>query len=222
MAVIRSDESRKGEMIKHYLVAALLFAVLAAPSSAATDQKDDDSGYRHVEMAKGNALVDPDRPTIVTTPYGDLLVKPSAQAFIMLSPTAIAIFNLNDRARGDIKFVHDGKGIATAPGQELVISKQPGDFHEVNPGKMIPFRSLTKHKLDDGATVYSAEYSVLSLVKAAKPLKAKLNSDKPKDRETIRTILKNGLMLSESNSHVGKFQFAGQQAKAKESKEKQK
>lgn len=168
---------------------------------------------RSVDLYKGNALVDPKSPTTVNTAEGQLVVRPGSQVFVMTSGDNISMFHLNEINRGDVQFVHNKKSITLGPGQELVITKDSNVEFADTPGKVIPYRTLTKHQLDDGATVYSAEFSVLSLVKAVKPLKAKLTSTNPKDRETIHTILKNGLILNQANSHKGEFKGAAQKAK---------
>ena len=183
-----------------------LFAIDARGESDIAKTTASIAEPKRVDLFKGNAVVDSDRHTLVNTPVGLLSVKPGAQAFVMIGTNGVAIFVLNETKRGSVKFIAEKKEITLAPGQEIVITRQPKpSFEEVNPGKMFPYRIVSQHDLGNGVTLFNAEYAVLSLVKSVKPLKTKLLSNDEKEQQKMRGIIKVGLIVNAATPTGDKF-----------------
>lgn len=156
----------------------------------------------------GNALIDAKKPMMIETMRGNLWVAKGAIAFVMTGNDSVAVFGLHTPSTESLRFISGKSVVNVKPGQMLVFTQQTGEFDSVNPAKTIPYRGLTKHEIGDGTIVWSAEYAMLSLVQAVKPLRAKLKSSDPNEKAMARQVLRNGLILNETRASAGKFKVS--------------
>lgn len=134
------------------------------------------------------------------TSFGVIQVNLGGQAFVMSTPDALSIYGLQDPNDGRLEIISEKKRIPIATGQQLVFTRSTASFDAINPAKVIPYRHLTEHTLEDGTKVYSTEFSVLALIKAVKPLRSKLSAKTPAEWTEIKPVMKSGLILGESTA----------------------
>lgn len=193
MFQMRSAMTRKSKPFCTRLAASFLSCLaFAAPVLAQEELR---------QLTVGNTVVHAKAKNLtLPTNFGVIHVNLGGQAFVMSTPDALSIYGLQDPNDGKLEIISDKKRIPFATGQQLLFTRSTGSFDKINPAKVIPYRHLTEHTLEDGTRVFSAEFSMLALIKAVKPLRSKLSAKTPAEWTEIKPVMKSGLILGESTA----------------------
>ena len=152
-------------------------------------------GDNGVVLNRGNLLVRPvaggNAGLQIQTKEGIVSVAPGALAFVMETGNDVAVYALHEGQLGDITFKTGDQKIVISTGQQVVLTRDmKADFAAVNPGAMIPARSIETYSFDNGVKAFVADYSMSVALTVIRPLKNMRNSESPEIRRASGAVEK--------------------------------
>ena len=163
-----------------------------------------------VILNQGNILFQPNHDITVQVQEGHVFIPDGAVAFVIETGHDVAVFDMHDGKKGPVR-VRAGKQMITlSPGKQLVLTRQlEADFDAINPEKLIAHRNVQTVAITEGIRIYSADFSLPSMMMNVSPIKRMLASDNPAERRQARKLLKNAVVLAQLSGQKGPYNNSG-------------
>ncbi len=164
----------------------------------------------YVILNQGNVLFQPNHDMTVQVQEGHVFIPDGAVAFVIETGHDVAVFDMHDGKKGPVR-VRAGKQMITlSPGKQLVLTRQlEADFDAINPEKLIAHRNVKTVATSEGIRIYSADFSLPSMMMNVSPIKRMLASDNPAERRQARKLLKNAVVLAQLSGQKGPYNNSG-------------
>lgn len=164
------------------------------------------SGGHHLTLDKGFILLAPDSNVVITTKEGDVQINAGAVAMIFEDGHDVAILNLSDQNRGDIKL--GGINGALLPGQQVVLTRDlAAGFDDINPASDVAVRHTLKARISNEITAYTSEFSILSALRI-NDLHKRLKQSAA-GRSTLNRILRTAACVQIATASHGAYTSPG-------------
>jgi hypothetical protein len=150
----------------------------------------------------GNLLLNPDVDICIGTHEANIYIKAGAMIFLMDSGKDLVLYDLYQSKANQVAVVTDKDKLALKPGQMLVLTREStNDFGALTiKCHSVGYRRAQQIQLHtDLVKGFAAEFSIISAIAKIEPLKRLTVSMDKKDTAVIEKLLKNGIMLRNSN-----------------------
>lgn len=162
-------------------------------------------GEHSPDLPQGNAYIDLKAPAKFVAHGATVEVQPGAKVVVMNTDDALGVLTLFDRVIGDVKVTVDGKNVAVAPGEQIVISSKSKEFDRVNPAAGIPYRALNSTSLSRGATLFRCDFSIPSVLSSFDTLRKLRTATDPESRKRWNDVLKVAAIMTKLRTGYGPY-----------------
>ncbi len=110
-------------------------------------------------------MFSPEKETSLDTPFGCVKISSHSLAFVILTDSALSVFDLDDRHKDSVLFTAAGETISLSPGRHLTVAaSNTKTFADINPARFVGHRQLGCREMQTGAKSFQSEFQLASLL----------------------------------------------------------
>ncbi len=143
----------------------------------------------NVSLKTGKVLFAPSKPIVVHTPAADLLIAGGSMVFASMQGPRLVVYNLHDDHAGAVQLVvGNHRTNLSMSRMAAIIDRDTTGFEGAAPDELVAYRDAVSRKIDNGTTLYLAEFSMVSAL-ANLPIMHSLVSQQIPQRDRIMSQL---------------------------------
>jgi hypothetical protein len=159
-----------------------------------------------LSLTKGAALYHADHPLTVETALASVQIAKGSVVLMLETGDSLAVYNLYDEHRDDVRVNVKRTSIPLAPGQMVNLSELSGSFGKVCQGKGISYRKPALLNTGSNIRAYVADFSMPSALANVPPLQT---ASKKQGKHSMSKVFKTAAIVTQIRAKEGPFTELG-------------